>query len=131
MAFITDPIADMLTRIRNATIRKHKQVSFQHSKIKAKMLEIIKEAGYIKDFQIEGELKKTITVELKYKGTTSSISGLKRISKPSLRVYTPAQKIPFVQSGYGIAILSTSKGLLTDSQARKENVGGEIIAYIW
>ncbi|MCN0157704.1 30S ribosomal protein S8 [Mesomycoplasma ovipneumoniae] len=131
MAFITDPIADMLTRIRNATIRKHKQVSFQHSKIKAKMLEIIKEAGYIKDFQIEGELKKTITVELKYKGTTSSISGLKRISKPSLRVYAPAQKIPFVQSGYGIAILSTSKGLLTDSQARKENVGGEIIAYIW
>lgn len=131
MAFITDPIADMLTRIRNATLRKHKQVSFQHSKTKQKMLEIIKDAGYIKDFIIEGDLKKTITVELKYKGNISAISGLKRISKPSLRVYTTALKIPFVQSGFGIAILSTSKGLLTDSQARKENIGGEIIAYIW
>ncbi|AAV27458.1 30s ribosomal protein S8 [Mesomycoplasma hyopneumoniae 232] len=131
MAFITDPIADMLTRIRNATIRKHKNVSFQHSKTKVKILEIIQKAGYIKDFQVEGDLKKNITVELKYKGNLSSISGLKRISKPSLRVYTSASKIPFVQSGFGIAILSTSKGLLTDSQARKENVGGEIIAYIW
>ncbi|MBG0730815.1 30S ribosomal protein S8 [Mycoplasma sp. 'Moose RK'] len=131
MAFITDPIADMLTRIRNATSRKHKQATVQHSMLKQKILEIIKEAGYIKDFKVEGDLKKNIIIDLKYKGNVSVISKLVRVSKPSLRVYTPAEKIPLVQSGFGIAILSTSKGLLTDAQARKENVGGEIIAYIW
>lgn len=131
MAFITDPIADMLTRIRNAASRRHKVVDMQHSKTKEEILKIIKNAGYIKDFHVSGQIKKTIIVELKYKGNQSAISKLIRVSKPSLRVYTPVEKIPLVQSGFGIAILSTSKGFLTDDQARKENVGGEIIAYIW
>lgn len=130
MAFITDPIADMLTRIRNATIRKHEQVTLGHSNKKVAILNIFKQEGYINGFSVSGEIKKEITIDLKYKGNASVISGLKRISKPSLRVYAPAHKLPSVLSGFGTAIVSTSKGLLTDKQARKENVGGEIIAFI-
>ncbi|CAT04834.1 30S ribosomal protein S8 [Mesomycoplasma conjunctivae] len=131
MAFISDPIADMLTRIRNATIRKHKSLVVAHSNKKVKILEIFKNEGYIREFVVSGDIKKEITIELKYKNSVSAISGLKRVSKPSLRVYAPASKIPKILSGYGTVIVSTSKGLLTDKQARKENVGGEIVAYIW
>lgn len=132
MAIITDPIADMIVRIKNAFMRKHKNVSIPHSNKKIKILEIIKKAGYIQDFHVVGEgVKKTIDVELKYKGTTSVITDIKKVSKPGLKVYSSAKNIPSVLSGYGIAIISTSKGFLTDKEARKENVGGEVIAYVW
>ncbi|ADM21847.1 30S ribosomal protein S8 [Mesomycoplasma hyorhinis] len=128
---ITDPIADMITRIKNAFTRKHKNVIIPHSKKKERILQIFLDEGYIKGFTVSGEVKKEINVELKYKGNTSSIVGIKRVSKPSLRVYSSASDLPKIVSGYGTVIVSTSKGLLTDKQARKENVGGEIIAYIW
>lgn len=132
MSIITDPIADMLTRIKNATKRKHKSVNIPFSNKKLKIVEIIKKEGYISGYEILGQgIEKKILITLKYKGNTSAIFDLKRISKPGLRVYTTASNIPSVLSGYGIAIISTSKGILTDKEARKENVGGEVIAYIW
>nr|WP_318023999.1 30S ribosomal protein S8 [[Mycoplasma] collis] len=129
---LTDPIADMITRIKNANIRKHKFVEIPHSNKKIKILEVIKKEGYIKEFEVSGEgVQKRIVVELKYKNTTSAITDIKRISKPGLRVYSSASDIPEVISGFGTVIISTSKGILTDKEARKENVGGEIIAYVW
>ncbi|AAT27735.1 30S ribosomal protein S8 [[Mycoplasma] mobile] len=129
---ITDPIADMLVRIKNATARKHKNVLIPFSNKKSKILEIIKDQGYIFDFAIEGDsVKKNLNVTLKYKNNISVITGVKRISKPGLKVYSSVEDLPMVLNGYGIAIISTSKGVLTDKQARKENVGGEIVAYIW
>lgn len=132
MAFIIDPIADMLTRIRNAVKRKHKSVSFTYSKKKQAILEIMLREGFIGALKIDGSgVEKKLVVELKYKGSTSAIFDLKRISKPSLRIYVAANEIPLVLNGYGLAIISTSKGLLTDKEARKERVGGEVIAYVW
>ncbi|PAF55393.1 30S ribosomal protein S8 [Mycoplasmopsis agassizii] len=132
MAFIIDPIADMLTRIKNAVKRKHKNVAFPYSNIKERILEIMAKEGFIVGYTIEGNgVEKTLVVELKYKGSTSAIFDLKRVSKPSLRVYVSANEVPNVLNGFGLAIISTSKGLLTDKQARKENIGGEVIAYIW
>lgn len=129
---ITDPIADMLVRIKNATARKHKNVLIPFSNKKIKILDIIKEQGYIINYVIEGDgVKKNIDVTLKYKNNTSVITGLKRISKPGLKVYSSVEDLPTVLSGFGVAIISTPKGVLTDKQARKENVGGEIVAYIW
>lgn len=132
MAFVSDPISDMIVHIKNANARKHKTVSMPHSKLKMKILSIIKNEGYIEDFK-EIDLKnnkKEILVTLKYKGNERVITNIKRISKPGLRVYVPVESIPSVQSGFGIVIMSTSKGLLTDKEARKENVGGEVIAYV-
>ena len=132
MAFINDPISDMIVRIKNANARKHPTVSMPHSKLKMKLLSIIKNEGYITKFE-EVDLnnnKKEIVVTLKYKGNERVTTDIKRISKPGLRVYVPVEEVPRVQSGFGIAIISTSKGLLTDKEARKENVGGEVIAYV-
>ena len=130
---ITDPIADMLTRIRNANSSKHKTVDIPASKMKLSIAEILLNEGYIKSFE---EIKETaqgvIRVTLKYdeKGTRV-IDGLKRISKPGLRVYAAKDELPKVLNGLGIAIISTSKGLKTDKQARELGVGGEVLAYIW
>lgn len=134
MAFINDPISDMIVRIKNANTRKHKTVSMPHSKLKMQILDIIRREGYITDFKVVEEknsVKKEIVVTLKYKGNERVITDIKRISKPGLRIYTSVDLIPSVQSGFGVAIISTSKGLLTDKEARKENIGGEVLAYIW
>lgn len=130
--FITDLISDMIVRIKNANQRKHKTVSIPYSNKKAKILEIILAEGYISSFSTEGEgVNKTLLVTLKYKGSQAAIVGIKRVSKPGLKVYVKADELPTVLSGYGTAIISTSKGIMTEKQARKENVGGEVIAYIW
>ncbi|WP_373423276.1 30S ribosomal protein S8 [Mycoplasma iguanae] len=129
---ITDPIADMIVRLKNASSRKHKTVSIPYSGKKVKILDIIKEEGYIFGYEVQGEgTKKSIIVNLKYKGTVSAITGMKKISKPGLKVYSSAKDLPVVLSGFGTAIVSTSKGFLTDKQARKEKLGGEVIAYVW
>ncbi len=129
---MTDPIADMLTRIRNAVQAKHESVIVPASKEKVEIAKILKNEGYITDYTVEGDLKKNIVITLKYgKKGEKVISGMKRISKPGLRVYAQADKLPRVFNGLGIAIISTSKGLLTDKDARKANVGGEVVAYVW
>ena len=130
---ITDPIADMLTRIRNANSSKHKTVDIPASKMKLSIAEILLNEGYIKSFEeINETAQGVIRVTLKYdeKGTRV-IDGLKRISKPGLRVYAAKDELPKVLNGLGIAIISTSKGLKTDKQARELGVGGEVLAYIW
>ena len=130
---ITDPIADMLTRIRNANSAKHKTVDVPASKMKTAIAEILFREGYIKSFEvISNENQGIIRITLKYdeKGTRV-IDGIKRISKPGLRVYAGKEELPKVLNGLGIAIISTSKGIMTDKQARKENIGGEVLAYIW
>lgn len=130
--FITDPISDMIVRIKNANQRKHKTVSIPYSNMKFRILELIKDQGYINSFNVENEgVKKNLVVSLKYKGSQSAIVGIKRVSKPGLKVYVKADELPKVLSGYGTVIISTSKGIMTEKQARKENVGGEVIAYIW
>lgn len=128
-----DPIADMLTRIRNANALRYEEVSMPSSKIKEGIAKILKEQGFITDARVETENgKKTLTLTLKYSASGERvISGLKRISKPGLRVYSEAAKLPKVLKGLGIAIVSTPNGLLTDSEARKANVGGEILCYVW
>lgn len=128
-----DPIADMLTRIRNANALRYEEVSMPSSKIKEGIAKILKEQGFITDARVETENgKKTLTLTLKYSASGERvISGLKRISKPGLRVYSEATKLPKVLKGLGIAIVSTPNGLLTDSEARKANVGGEILCYVW
>jgi small subunit ribosomal protein S8 len=127
----TDPIADLLTRIRNANQRKHKIVKAPYSKIKHDMLNILLEEGYIVDFKIEGEgVKKELSISLKYRGQQRVITGLKRISKPGLRVYSEAVKLPKVLNGYGIAIVSTSKGIMTGDKAKSQSLGGEIMAFV-
>ena len=129
----TDPIADMLTRIRNANSAKFKTVDIPASKMKKSIAEILFNEGYIKAYEeIENENQGIIRVSLKYteKGK-KVISGLKRISKPGLRVYAKSDEIPKVLNGLGIAIISTSKGIMTDKEARRQNLGGEVLAYIW
>ena len=129
---MTDPIADMLTRIRNANKALHPTVSIPASNIKANILDIMKQEGYVADYEIKGEgAKKEIIVTLKYKGSRRVIQGIKRISKPGLRVYVESDNVPYVHNGLGTAILTTSKGLMTDRKARQEKIGGEVIAYIW
>lgn len=125
-----DTIADMLTRIRNANQRLHKSVTMPSSKMKVRIAEILKEEGYVEDFKISGDVKKELSVTLKYKGKTKVISGLKRISKPGLRVYVPVEKVPQVLNGLGIAIISTSQGIMTDKAAKRAHLGGEVIAYV-
>ena len=129
----TDPIADMLIRIRNANSSKHKTVDIPASNMKKAIAEILFKEGYIKSFEaIENENQGIIRVTLKYdeKGNRV-IAGLKRISKPGLRVYASKEELPKVLNGLGIALISTSKGIKTDKEARKENLGGEVLAYVW
>ena len=129
---ITDPIADMLTRIRNANSAKHATVDIPASKMKKAIAEILLEEGYIKNYQlIEDGTQGIIKVALKYNGNDKVISGLRRVSKPGLRVYAGADELPYVLKGLGIAIVSTSKGVMTDKKARKEHVGGEVLAFVW
>ncbi len=129
---MTDPIADMLTRIRNALQQKHETVSMPSSKEKKAIAEILKSEGYINDYKIEGDVKKVLTIDLKYgKNGERVISGLRRISKPGLRVYAQVENLPRVLNGLGTAIISTSNGMMTDRDAKKNHVGGEVIAYIW
>ena len=129
---MTDPIADMLTRIRNANALHHESVAMPSSRMKTQIAKILKEEGFIIDYKVEGEVKKTLTLNLKYgeKGERV-ISGLKKISKPGLRVSATADRLPRVLRGLGIAIISTSQGVMTDKKARALNVGGEVIAYVW
>ena len=133
MAVVSDTIADMLTRIRNANAMRYEEVRVPASNIKKEIARILKEEGFINDYKIEdNNAQGTIVLKLKYTERRESvISGLKRISKPGLRVYANKDEVPKVLNGLGIAIISTSKGIMTDKQARKENIGGEVLAYIW
>ena len=129
----SDPIADFLTRIRNANQRRLRIVKIPSSKIKCEIARILKEEGYIIDFKIninKDKIKKEIEIILKYKTTQRVISGLKRISKPGLRVYSEVEQIPKVLNGLGTAILSTSEGIMTGKQAKKQKLGGEVIAFV-
>lgn len=130
---VTDPIADMLTRIRNANQMRYKEVEVPASKVKIEIARILKEEGFIIDYKIKkNNIQDILVLLLKYgENKERVITGLKRISKPGLRVYAKAEEIPHVLSGLGIAIVSTSKGLMTDKDARKNSLGGEVLAYIW
>lgn len=130
---MTDPIADMLTRIRNANVVKHETVDVPASNMKKELSRILLEEGFIRGYDvIEDGKQGIIRIQLKYGQTGERvISGLKRISKPGMRVYAAKDEVPKVLNGLGISIISTSKGILTDKQARKENVGGEVICYVW
>lgn len=130
---MTDPIADMLARLRNANSAYHEDVAMPHSKIKANIAEILKAEGYIAGYDVaDAEVGKTLTLQLKFGPSRErSIAGLRRVSKPGLRVYAKSTSLPRVLGGLGIAILSTSNGLLTDRQASKKGVGGEVLAYVW
>ena len=130
---MTDPIADMLTRLRNANSAYHDTVAMPFSKLKSHVAEILQAEGYIASWKVEdAEVGKTLTLELKYgPNRERSIAGIRRISKPGLRVYAKSTSLPKVLGGLGVAILSTSSGLLTDRQASKKGVGGEVLAYVW
>ena len=129
---VTDPIADLLTRIRNANMVNHAQVEIPSSKLKVELVKLLKEEGYIQDYEIkEKDGFKVIVVELKYISNKPVIRGLQRVSTPGLRTYSKAKNLPRVFGGMGVAIVSTSKGLMTDKLARKENIGGEVLCYVW
>jgi small subunit ribosomal protein S8 len=130
---MTDPIADMLTRLRNANAAYHDRVVMPHSKLKAAVAEILQREGYIASYAVEdAEFGKSLMIELKYgRNRERSIAGLRRVSKPGLRVYAKSTNLPRVLGGLGVAIISTSNGLLTDRQANKNGVGGEVLAYVW
>ena len=132
---MTDPIADMLTRLRNANQAFHDEVSMPYSKLKAGVAEILKQEGYITSFEVldpEDTVGKVLTITLKYgRNRERSIAGVRRISKPGLRVYAKHTALPKVLGGLGVAIISTSTGLLTDRQAKQKGVGGEVLAYVW
>ncbi len=133
---MTDPIADMLTRVRNGNQAYHDSVSMPYSKLKEGVAAILKQEGYITSYDVtdpaEGEVGKTLTLTLKYgQNRERSLAGIKRVSKPGLRVYAKSDELPRVLGGLGVAIISTSQGLLTDRQARKRSVGGEVLAFVW
>jgi small subunit ribosomal protein S8 len=133
---MTDPIADMLTRLRNANQAYHDQVVMPYSKIKANIAEVLKQEGYITSWQVqepdETSVGKTLAIELKFgPNRERSLAGVRRVSKPGLRVYAKSTDLPRVLGGLGVAIVSTSQGLLTDRQARKRGIGGEVLAYVW
>ena len=130
---VTDPIADILTRMRNANQMRYNEVVIPSSNLKLEIVKILKAEGYITDYKVEkGQVQDNIVITLKYgKNKERVISGLKRISKPGLRVYAKAEEIPTVLNGLGISIVSTSKGIMTGKEARKENLGGEVLAYVW
>ena len=129
---ITDPVADMLTRIRNANNAKHETVDVPASNMKKSIAQILLDEGYIKSFQvIDDNIQGIIRITLKYNGKQKVIQGIRRVSKPGLRVYSNCSDMPSVMNGLGIAIVSTSKGIITDKEARKANVGGEVLAFVW
>ncbi|MFD0558359.1 small subunit ribosomal protein S8 [Stackebrandtia endophytica] len=133
---MTDPIADMLTRLRNANRAFHDVVEMPHSKLKANIAEVLKREGYLSDWRSvepgEGEVGKKLILDLKFgENRQRSLAGIRRVSKPGLRVYAKSTELPRVLGGLGVAIISTSHGLLTDRQARKRGVGGEVLAYVW
>ena len=128
----TDPIADLLTRIRNAITARHETVSIPASKMKKSIVDILVDEGFVTSCElVEDKGHKDIKVVLKYSGNTNAITNLKRISKPGLRVYCGSEDLPKVLGGYGIAIISTSRGVMTDKKARELKVGGEVLAYVW
>ena len=129
---MNDPISDMLTRIRNANVQRHDTVDIPYSNVKNQIAEILVNEGFVKSMDIlQDNVKKTIRITLKYDNKTRVLQGLKRISKPGLRIYANVEQLPKVLNGLGIAIVSTSKGILTDKDARKQKLGGEVLAYIW
>jgi small subunit ribosomal protein S8 len=128
---MNDPISDMLARTRNASRALLPAVEIPHSRIKESIAGILKKEGYISDFAVEGKMPKKIKLKLKYQGKKCIIEGLRRISTPGLRRYVGATEIPRVRGGLGVAMLSTSEGLLTDNEARKRNLGGELLCYVW
>jgi small subunit ribosomal protein S8 len=132
---VTDPIADTLTRIRNASTARHPQVAMPTSKMREAIARILKEEGFINDYEIlPGKVSSTLLIHLKYtrdRHPKPVIAGLQRVSKPGRRAYCKQQDIPWVRSGLGVAILSTSKGIMTGAQARREGIGGEVLCYVW
>jgi small subunit ribosomal protein S8 len=128
---MNDPISDLLTRIRNANRALLPTAEMPHSKIKESIAGILKREGYIADFSVEGKIVKTLKLRFKYQGKKSVIEGMRRISTPGLRRYVGAQEIPRVRGGLGVAMLSTSQGVMTDVQARRQNLGGELLCYVW
>ena len=128
---MTDPIADFLTRIRNANRALVPQVEVPHSRLKERVAALLKREGYLADFVVEGTKKKTLKVKLRFNGRKGVIEGLRRVSKPGLRHYVKADSVPRVLGGMGVAILSTSRGVMTGTEARKANLGGEVLCYVW
>ena len=133
---VNDPIADLLTRVRNALMARHTEVSMPYSQMKEDLARILQEEGYVTGYKVEeGKPYNSLVIKLKYVGTRrqrhSVISGLQRVSKPGRRIYTGYHDIPWVKSGLGIAILTTPKGVMTDQRARRERVGGELLCYVW
>ena len=128
---MTDPISDMLTRIRNANQALLPAIELPHSKVKESIAKILKKEGYVSEVNVEGKVKKTIKLKLKYEGRKSVIEGLRRVSTPGLRRYTGSTEIPRVRGGLGVSIVSTSEGVMTGNDARKKNIGGELLCYIW
>jgi small subunit ribosomal protein S8 len=132
---MTDPIADMLTRIRNANVAMHDDVTMPSSKLKESLAAVLQKEGYIQSFRVdqeEGKPSKTLTIDMKYSEARERvITGIRRVSKPGLRVYTKADAVPRVLGGLGVAVVSTSKGLLTDREARSQRIGGEVLCYVW
>jgi small subunit ribosomal protein S8 len=128
---MSDPISDMLTRLRNAGAAQLPTIELPHSRIKESAAKILKTSGYVADVTVDGQVKKTIKIRLKFNGKKSVIEGIKRVSKPGLRRYVGSTEIPRVRGGLGVAVVSTSEGLMTDVQARKKNLGGELLFYVW
>ena len=131
MSTVTDPIADLLARVRNGARAQKMELYVPYSKLKADVVRILKSEGYISDFAVEGKIPKTIKLKLKYQGKKSVIEGLRRLSTPGLRRYVGATEIPRVRNGLGVAVVSTSEGLMTGNLARKKNIGGELLCSIW
>ena len=128
---MTDPISDMLTRIRNANQALLPAIELPHSKVKESIAKILKKEGYVSEVNVEGKVKKTIKLKLKYEGRKGVIEGLRRVSTPGLRRYTGSTEIPRVRGGLGVSIVSTSEGVMTGNDARKKNIGGELLCYVW
>ncbi|HXC36719.1 MAG TPA: 30S ribosomal protein S8 [Candidatus Acidoferrales bacterium] len=128
---MTDPISDMLTRLRNGGRALQPLIELPHSRLKENIAAILKKEGYVTDVAVEGKAVKRMKIRLKYNGKKNVIEGLKRISKPGLRKYVGATEIPRVRGGLGVAVISTSEGVMTDTQARKKNLGGELLCYVW
>jgi len=128
---MTDPIADLLTRIRNASRALLPEIELRHSKLKESVARVLKDEGYVADCAVEGSTRKTLKVKLKYSGRKGVIVGLRRVSRPGLRRYVGATEVPRVLGGLGVAIISTPRGVMSGTEARKQNVGGEVLCYVW
>ena len=126
-----DPIADMLTRIRNAGRALRPKVAVPHSRVKENIANILKKEGYVAEVTVEGKVARTINIKLKYQGKKTVIEGLRRLSRPGLRYYVGATKIPRVRGGLGVAVVSTSEGVMTGAEAKKKNLGGELLCFVW